>query len=613
MKYIWICCIAGFVLAASPSFAAETKSASGSVAQSAQKQASGRIAWQQWSDDVFSQAKKSNRYVLLDLEAIWCHWCHVMDEKTYRNPAIIKLVNERFIPVKVDQDSRPDLSNRYDDYGWPATVVFDPSGKERAIWSGFFPPQEMMPMLRGALKEKSTVQLQPKQTTTVSFISLPATLKKELTEAWNEGYDTEYGGWGFGQKFLNWDCVEYAMAQARAGDQTQAKRARETLSKQLNLIDPVWGGVYQYSTDNDWVHAHFEKIMQMQAENLRIYSQAYEQWHAPEYLKAAKDIERFLSNFLLSPEGAFYTSQDADLVQGKHSGEYFALDDVQRRKQGMPRIDKHIYARENGWAINALTNLYMATGDRTYLQKAQQAADWIIGNRSIEGGGFRHDATDPAGPYLGDSLAMGRAFLTLYTATADKVWLEHASEVALFINKHFCLADKSNLSAGFATADVTRDTPLKPAPLLDENVNLARFTNLLYRYTGKPIFRTMAEEAIRFAERPEIARKPKVFVAGVLLADLEINSDPPHVTVVGPKSDPQARALFQAAISCPQGYKRIEWWDPAEGPLPNMDVEYPQLKQAAAFTCVDGRCSSPISQPELILTRLESNKAKSPL
>jgi len=78
---------------------------------------------QPWSDQVFSDAKRTHRFVLLDLEAVWCHWCHVMDANTYSDPKVIKLLQSRYIVVKVDQDSRPDLSNRYEDYGWPATVV----------------------------------------------------------------------------------------------------------------------------------------------------------------------------------------------------------------------------------------------------------------------------------------------------------------------------------------------------------------------------------------------------------------------------------------------------------------------------------------------------------
>lgn len=89
---------------------------------------SGAIEWQPWSDAIFDQARRENKFVLLDLEAVWCHWCHVMDETTYKTPEVISLTKSKYIPVRVDQDSRPDLSNRYEDYGWPATIVFGSGG-----------------------------------------------------------------------------------------------------------------------------------------------------------------------------------------------------------------------------------------------------------------------------------------------------------------------------------------------------------------------------------------------------------------------------------------------------------------------------------------------------
>src|SRR5262249_52948924 len=154
------------------------------------------------------------------------------------------------------------------------------------------------------------------------------------------------------------------------------------------------------------------------------------------------DIARYLNDFLTSPDGAFYTSQDADVVQGEHSADYFSLDDAQRRARGIPRVDKHIYTRENCWTINALARLYMASGDKKYLDRAIKAADYVIANRSISSsagglppGGFRHDENDAAGPYLGDTLAAGRAFLSLYEATADRNWLNRAIQAADFLKQ----------------------------------------------------------------------------------------------------------------------------------------------------------------------------------
>jgi uncharacterized protein YyaL (SSP411 family) len=118
------------------------------------------------------------------------------------------------------------------------------------------------------------------------------------------------------------------MNEAQRGDERFERMARETLSAELQLMDPAWGGVYQYSTDGDWWHPHFEKIMQRQADDLRIYANAYALWHDETLLSAAQRIRGFLREFLTSPEGAFYASQDADLIPGHHGGEYFRLRDL---------------------------------------------------------------------------------------------------------------------------------------------------------------------------------------------------------------------------------------------------------------------------------------------
>jgi len=353
-----------------------------------------QIDWQPWSDSIFEKARKERRFVLLDLGAVWCHWCHVMEEVTYRDPKVIELIRQRYVAVRVDQDARPDLSNRYEDYGWPATVVFNADGSEIVKRQGYIPPKPMAALLQAIIDDPSpgpsiVAELAPEQG---SATGLKPEQRDKLRKVLRDRYDSKNHGWGTVQKYLDWDIVEYCQSEAAHREQDFERMARETLDAQRQLIDPVWGGVYQYSTDGDWKHPHFEKIMQMQAENLRSYAQAYALWKDPAYLEAARKIHDYLRSFLTGPDGAFYTSQDADLVQGEHSAEYFSLSDGERRKRGLPRIDQHIYARENGWAINALATLYAVTGDDRALVDAIRAAEWIIANRSLADGGYRHDA-----------------------------------------------------------------------------------------------------------------------------------------------------------------------------------------------------------------------------
>ena len=563
------------------------------------------ITWHAWSPEIFAQAKRENKFVLLDLEAVWCHWCHVMAETTYRDPAVTGPIAARYLAVRVDQDSRPDLSNRYEDYGWPATIIFAPDGRELVKRQGYVPPREMAALLQAVIADPTPgPSVRPETVVAAATATeLGDARRAELLRAWAEGYDEKAGGWGFSHKFLDWDSVELAMHRAGV-DAQGAQRARDTLRLQRKLIDPVWGGVYQYSVGGDWNEPHFEKIMQMQAENLRIDAQAYARWHDPADLASARAIHGYLRKFLTSPDGVVYTSQDADLVPGEHSADYYALDDKGRRARGIPRIDTHIYARENGWVIVALCQLAAVTGDDTYRAEAERAARWVLAHRALPGGGFRHDEKDAAGPYLGDTLSMGRAFLALHQLTQDKAWLEQAMAAARFVAAHFA----RGAEAGFASSDTTLNAFPAPRPQFDENVSVARWAGALARTSGQAEFRTLAATALRWLLAPGATDGRGFYVAGLLLAEEEFRTDPVHVAVLGHRDDPVARAMFAAGLRLPDAHKLVEWWDRREGPAPRGEDIYPELDRAAAFLCANGACSSPILTEAALSARLAKVK-----
>jgi uncharacterized protein YyaL (SSP411 family) len=372
------------------------------------------------------------------------------------------------------------------------------------------------------------------------------------------------------------------------------------------LIDPVWGGVFQYSEAGSWNKPHFEKIMSFQAQYLRQYSQAYALWNDPKYLAAARDIERYLAAFLQGPDGAFYVSQDADLDHDTDGHKYYALSDGDRRKLGMPRIDKNLYARENGWAISGLAAYYDMTNDPKILAMAERAAKWVIDNRSLPGGGFRHGERDRGGPFLGDTMAMGQAFLDLYAATGNRVWLTAAAKAGDFV------ATFRDEAGGFLTSKTSEAKTgvfAKPARLMDDQIQVARFMNLLNRYYGNEAYREQASHAMRYlsSASAEMARP----LPGVLLADEELAVEPTHMTIVGHKDDSRAQSLHALARALPARYKRLEWLDLREGKLPNPDVEYPDLGEPAAFACSNRICSFPsFNAEELAATVKQMAKLK---
>ncbi|RYZ64061.1 MAG: thioredoxin domain-containing protein, partial [Proteobacteria bacterium] len=344
-------------------------------------------------------------------------------------------------------DSRPDLAARYEDYGWPATIIFTPDGKEIVKKSGYITPVAMAELLRKVAKDPSPLPDEDLKHPEVLNPALSEELKKKFEADIQDRYDQKQGSWDVSHKFIDANFAELYLNKSLYGDKKAAKWLKQTLDNNLKIHDPVWGGVYQYSTGGVWNEAHFEKIMSIQADNIRIYAQAGLVFKNKKYLEAAKKTANYINEFLTSPEGGFYTSQDADLVQGQHSESFFKLGDKARRKQGIPRVDKNRYARENGWMIQALAALYAATGEKVYLERAEKAAKWIQENRSLHGGGFRHAEKDLAGPYLSDTSTMGSAFLRLYLVTGNRAYYSASVEAAKFIDQNF-----KNAKAGFDAA-----------------------------------------------------------------------------------------------------------------------------------------------------------------
>jgi uncharacterized protein YyaL (SSP411 family) len=576
------------------------------------------IRWEGWSDAAFDRARAEERLVILDLVAVWCHWCHVMEETTYRDPEVVRTIGAHFVALRVDQDSRPDLSNRYEDYGWPATIIFDASGKELVKFAGYIPPERMRTLLAGVVADPTpgpSVRAEAPRSSSGTALSEPQ--RRDLAALLAQRYDRDRGGWGFAKKFLDFDGVEWGLSRAGSpgGDADAERMARETLTLSRRLIDPVWGGLYQYSDSGDWDHPHFEKLLQFQAEGIRLYATAFARWRDPADLRAARDILRYVRAFLKSPEGAFYVSQDADLVPAEHSAEYYALDDAARHRKGIPRVDTHLYARENAWMVQALVPLYAVTDEPEILAEAVAAADWIVAQRALSGGGFRHDAADPAGPYLGDSVAAGRAFLALWSVTGDRTWLSRSRDAAAYVARTFAVdgdaangvrkdASNGDQNVPGLVSAVSKSRFAPPRPQRDENVAVARWANLLFRYTGDDAHRRLSDRAMAFLAIPEVAER--FSTASVLLADAERSAEPPHLTIVGSREDAGARRLLAAAVAAPGagGYKRVELLDEKDGALPNLDVEFPKLDRPAAFVCAGGRCSLPAFTPDELGKRL---------
>lgn len=403
----------------------------------------------------FAQATAQGRLLLLDCVATWCHWCHVMDETTYRDPQVQELLRGRFIVLRADIDARPDLADRYGDWGWPATVILTSSGAELGKFRGYLRPQELLAALQSALATP-TATLDATAPAGAGLVEQPLPLPAmswlgpQLLLRLDQAYDDESGGWGQRHKIALGSHIEVELRRAAHGDAQALARVCQTLDQQRGLYDPVWGGVYQYSTGGDWQHPHFEKLLPFQTRNIEALAQAFRQTGDRRYLDDALRIDGYLQRFLQDESGAFLVSQDADLGGFEGRGrfvdghDYFRLDDAGRRALGLPRIDRSVYAQENGLAIAALTTLASVLPDRAQaearLVRARRAADYLLAQRVDAAGAVLRSRGPTPGPrFLADAAALSRGLLLLAAATREARYRQAAERIVSNLLRSFAV------------------------------------------------------------------------------------------------------------------------------------------------------------------------------
>jgi uncharacterized protein len=310
------------------------------------------IRWHEWGEEAFASAQRENKPMLLDIGAVWCHWCHVMDRESYEDPEVAAIVNEHFIAVKVDRDERPDIDIRYQaavsavsgQGGWPLTAFLTPDGKP--FYGGtYFPPSDgygrpsfkrVLLSIANAYKEKNgDVLEQAKMVETTiaqaeSFAGRGGRVSASIIAAIQESafkmFDPQHGGFGQAPKFPHPSALDLLIEQyARTGDETLRNLIVTTLEHMANggVYDQLAGGFHRYSVDERWVVPHFEKMCYDNSELLKNYVHAHQATGSEFFANVARDIIRWMDEWLSDRDrGGFYASQDADISMDD-DGDYF--------------------------------------------------------------------------------------------------------------------------------------------------------------------------------------------------------------------------------------------------------------------------------------------------
>jgi hypothetical protein len=309
------------------------------------------VHWFAWSDEAFAAARAQDRPILLDIGAVWCHWCHVMDRESYEDPGLAAFLNERYVCVKVDRDERPDVDSRYQravqalagQGGWPLTAFLTPDGD--VFFGGtYFPPDERLgrPAFRTVLElvleayrtQPDRVRASAEELRSRVGASLverePGDLSAAMLDAAADrmasAFDSRNGGFGSQPKFPHPPAIEFLLA--RWWD-TGESRMREIVERTLTgmalggVHDQLGGGFHRYSVDARWIVPHFEKMSYDNAELLKAYLHAYAAFGTPLYRDVAEGIVRWNFEVMCDGEsGGFAASQDAD-ISLDDDGDYF--------------------------------------------------------------------------------------------------------------------------------------------------------------------------------------------------------------------------------------------------------------------------------------------------
>jgi uncharacterized protein YyaL (SSP411 family) len=555
------------------------------------------FAWREASPEAFSEAAREGRLVLLSVQAAWCHWCHVMNDTTFRDPAITRLVDERFVAIRADADARPDLAERYGAWGWPATILLTSDGREIAAVRGYRDTTAFRAILERVAGDPRPTDVFATGPPRPAYPGLDAAVEAATAQL-DRVYDAREEGWGTPQKYPFTAPVLLALTRPAPWP----ARAERSLERYARLIDPVWGGMYQYSEQGDWAHPHYERIASIQAGALEAFAELARASGDRGWLVPAREVLRFVRDFLRRADGGLATSMDADLrVPGREpmpGASYFARDDPGRRALGLPRVDPNVYASTHGLLAAGFLR-YAAACERSDPSRDEAIAlarDALAFSDAhhLDGaaGLYRHGMDDPPGRFhLADQVAMLRAVLALQHVSGDRAHAARARALADAIERTFCDAERGCVTLA------PDPGPLGARVALEETGRLAQSLVAVADLSDEGGYEERARRYLERAATPRAIQAAGRIVGDFLLGAYLATHERPIAHVVGPPDDPRTIALFDAALAAADLRTRVEVAAPSEG-------RYPYPGEPSLFACSLSACAAPVTDPAAVRTAL---------
>lgn len=543
------------------------------------------IQWQPWSQDAFNRARAEDKPVLLSISAVWCHWCHVMDETSYSDPAVIAAINEQYIPVRVDNDHRPDVNARYNQGGWPTTAFLTPDG---ALMAGgtYLPPAQM----RGALdqirdfyrenrekideralqirSERSSRSAQPGEVDTGVVAVVLHAIETQFDEA--------YGGFGLEPKFPMTDVLELLLQEWRV---QRSQRLYDMLARTLlamssgGMYDPAEGGFFRYSTTRDWSIPHFEKMSEDHAALLRVLAGLVRETRNPQFRATLHSACAYVREVLLDrSSGLFAGSQDADET-------YYALPLDERRKMEAPYVDRTSYSN---WSAGLAAAFVMAGNvleDDGLTSAGTRALDALHELRD-ELGLLYHVLEPGRSPkvrgLLTDQASYLRALLDAHAETGEPRFFDRANGVARAVLDAFAdegggFYDHAAIEEQIGNLDL-RDRPIADnAAMADSLLRLAALTH---------------DQRLHDAARNTLALYAQTYERSGMFAAAYARAvrrfAEPAATLHLAGTPDETRDLREAAMHLPVPLLAVQTAEPREG-----------QERGNAYYCIGEQCAPP--------------------
>ena len=487
------------------------------------------VDWWPWGDAAFEQARKEDKPVLLSIGYATCHWCHVMEHESFEDEEVAALINEHFIPVKVDREERPDIDEVYMQItqgitgsgGWPMTVALTPD--RHAFFAGTYFPKESVagrPGIKRIVTELGKAWRERREEVIESSLSVSAQVAQMMGASpggdldkgifdvafaqFSSRYDSEKGGFARAPKFPVPPNLFFLLRfHQRTGNEQALEMVEKTLTEMRRggICDHVGFGIHRYATDADWLLPHFEKMLYDQALVTMANLETYQVTGKECYARTAREILTYVQRDMTSPEGGFYSAEDADSegeegkfyvwsnaevkeVLGEEDGEFYIetfnfeeegnfLEEATRVKTGMniphlkeelldekrervealrqklfehrekrihPQKDDKILTDWNGLMIAAFARAAQALDDEGYAEAASRAADFVLEVLTTEEGRLlKRYREGEAGltAHLEDYVFMIWGLLDVYETTFDLKYLEKAIEFQAVVDEQF--------------------------------------------------------------------------------------------------------------------------------------------------------------------------------